>query len=139
MLPTEYAELKGYHDNRQSGKAQTFIVKPQASCQGRGIFLTRQIDSNNCYYSELKNQKCVVQRYLHKPFLIDGLKFDMRIYVLVAGTDPLRIFVYEEGLARFATQPYTAPRTDNLQNYYMHLTNYAINKNNPNFIFNESV
>jgi tubulin polyglutamylase TTLL6/13 len=40
---------------------------------------------------------------MHKPHLIDGLKFDMRIYVLVAGIDPLRIFVYEEGLARLAT------------------------------------
>lgn len=80
-----------------------------------------------------------MQRYLHKPFLIDGLKFDMRIYVLVAGTDPLRIFVYEEGLARLATEPYTAPRTDNLSNHFMHLTNYAINKNSPNFVFNESI
>lgn len=56
----------------------------------------------------------MVQRYLHKPFLIEGLKFDMRIYVLVAGTDPMRIFVYEEGLARFATEPYMPPRSDNL-------------------------
>ena len=48
----------------------------------------------------------MVQRYLHKPYLIEGLKFDMRIYVLISGIDPLRIFVYEEGLARFATEEY---------------------------------
>lgn len=79
-----------------------------------------------------------MQRYLHKPFLIDGLKFDLRIYVLITGTDPLRLYVYEEGLARFATEPYVAPRTDNLEEVCMHLTNYAINKDSPNFIFNES-
>ena len=45
-------------------------------------------------YQEIKYDRCVVQRYMHKPYLIDGLKFDMRIYVLVAGIDPLRIFVY---------------------------------------------
>lgn len=76
---------------------------------------------------------------MHKPYLIDGLKFDLRIYVLVTGIDPLRIFVYEEGLARFATEPYKAPRSDNLDNRFMHLTNYAVNKDHPNFIFNESV
>ena len=36
----------------------------------------------------------VAQRYIHKPYLIDDVKFDMRIYVLVAGVDPLRIFIY---------------------------------------------
>jgi tubulin polyglutamylase TTLL6/13 len=44
-----------------------------------------------------------VQIYLNSPYLIDGLKFDMRIYVLIYGCDPIRIYVYEEGLARFAT------------------------------------
>ena len=80
-----------------------------------------------------------MQRYLHKPYLIEGLKFDMRIYVLISGIDPLRIFVYEEGLARFATEEYRAPRSENLENKFMHLTNYAINKDSPKFIFNESV
>lgn len=35
-----------------------------------------------------------MQRYVTKPFLIDGLKFDMRIYVLLAGTEPLRVYLY---------------------------------------------
>ena len=70
----------------------------------------------------------MVQRYLHRPLLIEGLKFDLRIYVLLAGCDPLRIYLYEEGLTRLATVPYLPPKRENLDNLCMHLTNYAINK-----------
>ena len=49
----------------------------------------------------------------------------------------MRIYLYEEGLARFATEEYSPPGKDNLDNMCMHLTNYAINKDNPNFVFNE--
>ena len=80
----------------------------------------------------------VAQRYIHKPYLIDGLKFDCRLYVLLAGCDPLRIYLYNEGLGRFATEEYVVPSKDNLENVCMHLTNYAINKDNPNFVFNEN-
>ena len=69
--------------------------------------------------------------------MIDGLKFDLRIYVLVYGVDPLRVFVFREGLARFATEEYVGPYKNNLDNLYMHLTNYAINKNADNFEANE--
>lgn len=69
--------------------------------------------------------------------MIDGLKFDLRLYVLLAGCDPLRIFLHKDGMARFATEEYKPPCEDNLDNLYMHLTNYAINKDNPNFQFNE--
>lgn len=74
---------------------------------------------------------------MHKPYLIDGLKFDMRIYVLVYGIDPLRVFVFREGLARFATEEYQGPQKSNLDNLYMHLTNYAINKKSDAFEANE--
>jgi tubulin polyglutamylase TTLL6/13 len=42
----------------------------------------------------------ICQVYLNKPLLIDGFKFDLRVYALLTSIDPLRIFVYNEGLAR---------------------------------------
>ena len=74
-----------------------------------------------------------------KPYLIDDLKFDLRVYVLVFGVDPLRIFVFKEGLARFATETYIGPQKNNLDNLFMHLTNYAINKTSGNFVKNHDV
>ena len=71
--------------------------------QGKGIFLTRRIED-----LEL-GEHYVVQRYMSKPYLLEGLKFDLRIYVLIASVDPLRIYIYEEGLARFATEQYVSP------------------------------
>ena len=75
----------------------------------------------------------MVQQYVHNPFLINGLKFDLRIYVLLVGVDPLRIYVHKEGLVRFATEDYERPSKDNIKNLFMHLTNYAINKKSKKF------
>lgn len=85
----------------------------------------------------IPSESYVVQKYLHNPFLIDGLKFDLRIYVALMGIDPLRIFMYWEGLVRFATVPYAWPHESNLDNLFMHLTNYAINKKNKDFVENK--
>ncbi|CAD8188256.1 unnamed protein product [Paramecium octaurelia] len=131
MLPSDSQDLREYMKGK--GRDEILIVKPEASCQGRGIFLTKSLD----FISPA--ERYVVQKYLGDPFLIDGLKFDFRIYVLVAGCDPLRIFIYTEGLARFATEKYMPPHPSNFDDLCMHLTNYAINKNNENFVFNEDV
>ena len=48
--------------------------------------------------------------------------------------DPLRIFVFDDGLARFKTQPYCDPTNANVDNIYMHLTNYAVQKLSSNFV-----
>uniref|UniRef100_A0A2K6AZV2 Tubulin tyrosine ligase like 13 n=1 Tax=Macaca nemestrina TaxID=9545 RepID=A0A2K6AZV2_MACNE len=124
-LPADYGDFQSYGRQR---KARTYICKPDSGCQGRGIFITRNP-------REIKpGEHMICQQYISKPFLIDGFKFDMRIYVLITSCDPLRIFMYEEGLARFATTPYVEPSHNNLDNVCMHLTNYAINKHNENFV-----
>lgn len=61
------------------------------------------------------------------------MKFDLRIFVLLVGIDPLRIYIYNDGLARFATERYERPDADNIDNLFMHLTNYAINKKHKEF------
>lgn len=72
--------------------------------------------------------------------MIDNLKFDCRLYVLVLSVDPLRIYLFKEGLARFSTAEYKAPTKKNLSNHYMHLTNYAINcRNKGKFVFNKNL
>ena len=126
-LPTQRKELQ---EEIAKGNNKTYIVKPEALCQGKGIFLIKNLDKVPY------NEHYVVQRYITKPYLIEGLKFDLRIYVLVYGCDPLRIFLFKEGLARLATEKYVKPNRINMDNLYMHLTNYAINKNNRKFVFN---
>ena len=78
-------------------------------------------------------RRCVVQKYIDNPLLIDNYKFDLRVYVLIGSLDPLRIYIFHDGLARFATETYQSAKRQNFKSCYQHLTNYAINKHNPKF------
>lgn len=124
-LPADYGDFLAY--TRQK-KNKTYILKPETGCQGRGIWVTRNP-------KEIKpHEHMICQQYMAKPFLIDGFKFDLRIYTLVTSCDPLRIFLFKDGLARFATNKYIEPTHNNVDNVFMHLTNYAINKHSEDFI-----
>ena len=57
--------------------------------------------------------------------------------MLLFGVNPLRIFLFKDGLVRFATEPYEKPKDENIDNLFMHLTNYAINKNSEAFVQND--
>ena len=125
ILPNEYTFLK---DKMDKNPNQFWIVKPVASSQGRGIFLTQSINDIP------SNHQTIVSRYIINPFLINNKKFDLRIYAFVTSIVPLRIYRFKEGLTRFSANNYNLDVNDRCA----HLTNYAVNKNNKNYVQNES-
>ncbi|XP_074684988.1 tubulin monoglutamylase TTLL4 [Strix aluco] len=105
---------------------QKWIVKPPASARGIGIQVIHK-------WSQLpKRRPLLVQRYLQKPYLIGGKKFDLRIYVYVTCYDPLRVYLFKDGLVRFASCKYSSSMKS-LSNKFVHLTNYSVNKKNTEY------
>ena len=155
VLPDELAEFKqAFHANQQLVKSRTqaeskytgkgvdneghytdnvWIIKPAHSSRGRGIFLMSDLNDLPSFQNpqSTKDDLFVVSKYISNPLLINGFKFDLRIYVLVTSVDPLKIYIYNEGLVRFASEPY---KTGKKNSKYSHLTNYSINKKNENFV-----
>ena len=78
----------------------------------------------------------IASEYIGNPLLIEGYKFDLRVYVAITSFNPLRVYIYDEGLTRFATAKYYSNNPKNKNSRYVHLTNYSLNKNNANFINN---
>jgi hypothetical protein len=83
----------------------------------------------------------IASHYIQNPLLLENLnlkreignvksvKFDLRIYVVISSVYPLRFYVYEEGLVRFATVKYELLDVkDFSKSKFMHLTNYSVNK-----------
>ena len=72
----------------------------------------------------------VVQVYEERPLLIENRKFDLRLYVLVTSIDPLRIYIYKDGIVWFATLSFELENITGPEWQFIHLTNFSINKNN---------
>lgn len=110
-----------------------WIVKKATGACGRDMFILRDIRD-----LPKGNQTWVVSRYISDPLLIQHLKFDLRIYVLVTSYEPLCVYVYREGLARFACREYSVA-DEHLKDPLRHLTNYSINKYAENFVENQDI
>lgn len=107
-----------------------WIVKPTCSSRGRGIYILDKIQDVP------KHENCVVSRYIDNPLLLYGHKFDLRLYVVITSYDPLKVYIFREGLVRFASEKYDARKFDD-NNKFSHLTNYSINKKNENYVVND--
>ncbi|KAL8178395.1 UNVERIFIED_CONTAM: Tubulin polyglutamylase ttll7 [Gekko kuhli] len=77
IFPAEYTQFQNYvKELKRKRRQKTFIVKPANGAMGHGISLIRNGEKLH------SQEHLIVQEYLEKPFLIEGYKFDLRVYIL---------------------------------------------------------
>ena len=133
VLPADYALF--VEEFKKSSGTNTWIMKPSSRSQGKGIFLInklsqiKQWSASSLLPPSLRSassaEQYVVSRYVDNPLLIDGKKFDMRLYVLVTSFKPLQVYLSSLGFCRFCNLRY---KSGDLENEFVHLTNVAIQK-----------
>ncbi|NXI58286.1 TTL10 polyglycylase, partial [Chloroceryle aenea] len=121
-------------------EGQIWICKPSCSNRGRGIFLLKNPAALNTLQDKLHStedqllkkrvlhkgpQARIVQRYIHRPLLLEGKKFDVRSYLLIACTAPYLLF-FAQGYIRLTCVNYDAASED----LTVHLTNQHVQKKN---------
>ena len=128
-----------FENEYRKNKKALWIVKPVNLSRGRGIHLLRGESEFKYLYkksTQLTVPQYLISKYIDRPHLLNNKKYDLRIYVLVASFAPLRIYLYNNGLVRFATEDY---KRGDLDNVFIHLTNYSINKNNLKYKSNQNL
>jgi len=135
LLPQDFERLKKF---KTENKKTLLIAKPTSGSQGDGIILFKTLKDLEYFLNTSSNDsEYVVQEYIKNPLLLEQKKFDLRFYVLISSLNPLRVWIHDQALARFCTENYQKPKKENLRNVYMHLSNYSLNKNNKNYIYDE--
>ncbi|PNH10587.1 Tubulin polyglutamylase TTLL13 [Tetrabaena socialis] len=104
LMPRDYDEFRADSERYPD---RLYIQKPTNSSRGRGI---RMVTRPESIARDAKDT--LVQHYIATPLLLNGFKFDMRVYAAATCLDPLRLYVFPDGLARLATEPYSSDKAD---------------------------
>jgi tubulin polyglutamylase TTLL6/13 len=141
-----------------SARPAIVIVKPSAGSQGKGISLAGSSQELHSAMEMLAKPDAIIQEYIDRPLLLDGYKWDARIYALVLprlheqplldregygsqsnhfGTEAFACFIAHEGLVRVCLDRYEPASSRNLHRSASHLTNYSLSKLSEKYIHNE--
>lgn len=120
LFPSEWSSAKEY---AQQHPDDSFIVKPLTMGGGKGITV---VDGEK-ELSKIRLKTHIVQNYLSNPHLIQNHKWDIRTYVLVTSTVPMRAYVFSRGIIRFASSEYD-PNARKGGRRSQYLTNTSVNK-----------
>ncbi len=102
-----------------------WILKSAAGRRGEGITIATALDQvlERC---EAEQFRLVAQQYVRHPMLIQGRKFDIRMWALVTSFNPLVWWAWDDYYLRFATAPYTSASLGSKDYAAAHLTNHCV-------------
>ncbi|PWG63082.1 amylase [Sediminicurvatus halobius] len=117
-MPGDYHALQHEAARRPD---QRWILKPKNAARGRDI---RVLDD---VARVPTGERWMVQEYVGNPHTLEGCKYALRLYALITSVEPLRLYLYREGSAKLASEPY---EPENIGNVFAHLTNPDVNARN---------
>ncbi len=115
VMPDDYHALQ---DTALANPDQRWILKPTNASKGKGVRVLR--DAGDAPLAA----DWMVQEYLANPHTIRGHKYVLRLYVLISSLEPLRVYLYRQGFAKLASEPWDPEDADNP---FSQLTNPDIN------------
>jgi len=126
--PETYVMPRDRQDLRRAasapGAAPFWLAKPRNLSGAQGIAISSEpseIDGVDDY---------IVQRYIENPLLVEGRKFHMRLYMFIGSVEPLRAYLWQDGLVKFAPVPYVLS-SETVADSSRHLTNTERNREHP--------
>jgi tubulin monoglycylase TTLL3/8 len=108
-----------------------WIYKPSATGEGRGIELIYNLSAFKAtLVSGLlqNNRTFVLQRYIERPLLLLGRKFDFRCFAMVVSSEPF-VLIFRHGYVRRSLQKYDL----NDLEHFAHLVNHSVQKKHPQY------
>jgi hypothetical protein len=106
-----------------------WLIKPINKSIGSGIYFLSSLKKE-----VKKGKKFLITKFISKLDLIDNKKYDLRLYVLITGLRPLRIYFYKKGLVRKAVSVFNISMLG-IHNKYVYLTNTGVNMKSKEYIF----
>ncbi len=128
VMPGEREALHAY---AKTERGALFISKPRRGTGGQGIEISRDARALG------GRDDVVVQRYIDRPYLVDGRKGHVRLHGLVTSLDPFRAYLHAEGVVRFAPDDYDISDAG-LANVHAHVTNTALHKDHPKLVVSQN-
>jgi len=125
ILPEDYNLIKEKFKNYKVSKDNIWLIKPEKGSLAIGIKFI--------YNFKDIPKKGFISRYIHNPHLLNGTKYHLRLYVLITGYSPMKLYLFNEGQVMRASEKYDN-ELDKLKNKNSIFTNFFVTSRSKEYI-----